>query len=78
MKKYVIDTSVITRYFIGDDDRYKVKRLMLITAKGRIKLYAPRLLWYEFYSVMVQVHASKSDALKATGRFEKMLDNKII
>ena len=27
---------------------------------------------------MVQVHASKSYALKATGRFENMLDNKII
>lgn len=74
----MIDTSVITRCFIGDDDRSKIDRLLSLVVEGRIKLYAPQLIWYEFYSVIVKVYATKNEALKVVNRFENLLDDNVI
>jgi predicted nucleic acid-binding protein len=78
MQGFVIDTSVIAGYFIDTPFAEKSKELLVKSAQGKIKLYAPGLIWYELYSVLIKNYDSKAEARAALILFEQITDRGII
>ncbi|MES2387889.1 MAG: type II toxin-antitoxin system VapC family toxin [Bacteroidota bacterium] len=78
MQHFVIDTSVLVWAFSENPLKERVDRLLHEVALDKIKLYAPTLLWYEFYSVMIKTKPNVQEALEAMQRFENFIEDEVI
>lgn len=78
MKTYVVDTSVVVWAFLEDQQKAKVELLLSKAIVGKIKLVAPSLLWYEFFSVMVKCYHSDVEALACLKAFSSLVEDGII
>ena len=78
MQKFVVDTSVMARYFLSSDLTKKADILILFALQKKVKLYAPSLIYYELFSVFVQNYDLIFDAEREFENFLKLVNNGII
>lgn len=51
--KFVVDSSVIAKFFLAEANRDRATRLMERAAKGAVELLAPTLLLYEVNNALI-------------------------
>lgn len=78
VQRFVIDTSVLARYFFENPQRQKVVELLTLTIQGKVKLYAPYLIRYELYSVLIKNSVVKQDVVADLSLFEEFIHEGII
>ena len=78
MQRFVIDTSVLVSYFIDNPLTEKVNQLISLAVSVKVKLYAPQLIWFEFYSVIIQNSQSKTEVLAVFEIFEAFIEKGVI
>ena len=61
--EFVIDSSVVTKWFVTEHDSDKAIRIRDDFATGKIKLAAPTLLFYEVMNALRFTGAFKEDGL---------------
>ncbi len=78
MERLVIDTCVLARAFLDTREKEYVQKLILLAIHGRVKLYAPTVVWDEMYAMIMRNYREADDALKAFRLFEGMIERGII
>jgi predicted nucleic acid-binding protein len=78
MQTFVIDTSVLARYFIDNPQRGKVLELITLAVLGKIKLYAPYLIKYELYSVLIKNKVTKQEVKDDFSLFNELVNEDVI
>jgi predicted nucleic acid-binding protein len=51
--RFVVDSSVIAKFFLAESDRDQASRLMERATKGAVELWAPTLLLYEVNNTLI-------------------------
>ncbi|MES2387494.1 MAG: type II toxin-antitoxin system VapC family toxin [Bacteroidota bacterium] len=67
MEHFVIDTSVIVKAFSEGPEKARAEQLIKEVLLKKIQLFAPNLLWYEFYGVMIKTYGKDGNKAKIEG-----------
>ncbi|MEQ1717970.1 MAG: type II toxin-antitoxin system VapC family toxin [Hyphomicrobium sp.] len=59
--RFVVDTSVVVKFFLAEPHREKVEKLIGLSIRGDANLLAPSLLLYEVNSVLVGKRVTGQD-----------------
>ncbi len=79
MKKFVIDTSVVFKFFSSSEDgREEVSLIFSLADKGEIELISPILMLYELNNCFVVNQVDCQQAERYMGAIGQLADNKIL